>query len=241
MKRKIDENNTDLIFLNISEKKSIKTKKQLKNKNEKKDCIDINTGNIRNYKLDFKQETEIQKKQVFSEQTIVKYEGKNGLDWPESSSCLCWWCCHSFEGSPIPIPISYDENKQIFKVYGNFCSFSCARAFSSKNKDFERNTYLLTYLRYKLTGNIESIKSAPPKEVLKAFGGILDIETFRNTNSIFSLVRPPFLPFNSQIQEEKIEQRINKVPKNTRMAENHSDEKIPKKLSNLGIKTIKKK
>lgn len=253
MKRKNlqEEKNTDLIFLSITEEQEVvskkENKKETKDKNNvslnSKEFISINTGNLVNYSLlEYQYENKDIQNFPKEGQEVISFIGKEGLNWPQSTEALCWWCCHSFSGSPIPIPVNYDDLKKVFKVYGNFCSFQCAKAYSFQTKNSERNTYLLTYLQYKLSGKIETIKPAPPKETLKLFGGILEIEDFRTTKSIFSLVKPPFLPFNSRIQEEKIEQKINKVPKNTRLTENkYPEEKQVKKLSNLGIKTIKKK
>jgi hypothetical protein len=40
---------------------------------------------------------------------------------PEKTDIACFWCAHSFEGQPCVIPER--EEKGVYRIYGNFCSF----------------------------------------------------------------------------------------------------------------------
>src|SRR4029079_16243870 len=51
----------------------------------------------------------------------------------------CWWCCHTFDTYPIPAPLKYDTKKEVFKVIGCFCSFSCSRAYVYSPKTYYYN------------------------------------------------------------------------------------------------------
>ena len=42
----------------------------------------------------------------------------------------CWWCCHSFEGTPLTVPHRYDDRRSKFYTAGNFCSWSCVKSYA---------------------------------------------------------------------------------------------------------------
>ena len=42
----------------------------------------------------------------------------------------CWWCCHPFEGTPLNIPVKYDDRRKKFNTAGNFCSWSCMKSYA---------------------------------------------------------------------------------------------------------------
>jgi hypothetical protein len=106
-----------------------------------------------------------------------------GSAFPTSSSCLCWHCAHAFDTRPIPLPVSFDERRNLFKVCGNFCSFAC---MASYNREYSRSHAgigrgMAIYELYKQMTRTTSpvIPIAPPKQFLTCFGGWMDIETFR--------------------------------------------------------------
>ena len=37
-------------------------------------------------------------------------------DWPAATDVLCWHCCHAFDGPPLPLPIKYDDRRDVFHV-----------------------------------------------------------------------------------------------------------------------------
>jgi len=108
----------------------------------------------------------------------------------------CWWCCHSFNNLPVFIPTAYKNDK--FDNHGFFCSFNCALVYNYNNSD--SSEYIkresLIYLLYKKTNGIDfskniKIKYAPKKELLKKFGGVIDIDMFRKNNKTFNILYPP--------------------------------------------------
>jgi hypothetical protein len=104
---------------------------------------------------------------------------------PEKTETACFWCCHSFNSPPIAIPSHIlDED---WHMYGNFCSPECATAYLFK----ERIDAHVQWERYALLNSLYSedaevpagsprgIRPAPPREVLRMFGGSMDISEFR--------------------------------------------------------------
>lgn len=101
----------------------------------------------------------------------------------EKTDVCCWWCCHKFCTEPCFLPTSEDELKNRIIVIGNFCSWQCVKAFNSSLKDF--NTSNRSYILRKMLKNLgetDKIETAPPRELLKMFGGPLTINEFRNPN-----------------------------------------------------------
>jgi hypothetical protein len=139
----------------------------------------------------------------------IMYEFINSNDnktWPESTNIYCWWCCHPFTCTPCAIPEYYKKDK--FYVYGCFCSFNCAASYNfSKNDDDIWERYSLLNLMYKKLYNNKLVKInlAPPREILKIFGGYMSIEEFRENSlkneKVFSVVRPPLISIIPKIEE----------------------------------------
>lgn len=110
-------------------------------------------------------------------------------EWPESTEYLCWWCCHNFDCSPKCIPTSYDSVKDKFTVTGNFCSWNCAKAYTiyEKPKHISNLSRLIQFVHG--SGDF-LVPIAPPKQLLKSFGGTMTIEEFRQNSSTFELNKP---------------------------------------------------
>ena len=108
----------------------------------------------------------------------------SGADWPDKTNVCCWWCCHKFECCPCTMPTKYDSLRKRFSFVGVFCSWNCTKAYNlDKNdqKKYERSG-LITLLVQQMYGIVSalSIKSAPPRQSLKMFGGYMTIDEFRN-------------------------------------------------------------
>lgn len=112
------------------------------------------------------------------------YKGKE-KELPKKTNIWCWWCCHPFDTVPRFIPTKYDELRRRYKVTGNFCSWSCAKAFMINDSSHitNRSTIMLTSLIREINGSCYNIHSAPPRTTLKVFGGKLSIEEFRNIDN----------------------------------------------------------
>jgi hypothetical protein len=135
-------------------------------------------------------------------------------EWLHKTDICCWWCCHQFDTVPIGYPIKYIDKTNKFRSRGIFCSFPCMIAYSKEQKS--ENKELIKYLFYKLTGLNsfnENLKPAPPRCALKMFGGMLDIDEFRNSipnNKIYQMIEYPMIIARDYIQEVDL-QRIKTV------------------------------
>lgn len=133
------------------------------------------------------------------------YKFIHNTDWLQSTDVCCWWCCHTFQTTPLGLPQYYNKKISKFRVKGVFCSFSCMAAYNnetSKNK----KEYLIKFLYAKLTGEsvTSSIIPAPPRCTLKMFGGELTIEEFRNSfkeHKIFKMVEYPMYISKDYVEE----------------------------------------
>lgn len=129
--------------------------------------------------------------------------------WPRKSSIYCFWCCHPFDNPPCFIPVNYkNENfKNIFYVYGNFCSFNCTKSYiiDTRENNWNKNLELLNFLYRKLYKRDEQIINAPHKKLLKIFGGYMTIEEFRSTfnkNINYNIIYPNMVSLIPQIECE---------------------------------------
>ena len=116
-----------------------------------------------------------------------------------SRDTSCFWCCHSFDWTPSVLPLSYDAYKNIYTCEGHYCSPECALSYLYGTINVSdtvrwnrhallRNMYDLAYTRRDLT-------PAPPRTLLRMFGGPLDIAQYRayirGTNDIIVSDLPP--------------------------------------------------
>ncbi len=107
-----------------------------------------------------------------------KLEQNSESEWPNKTDILCWWCCSNFDSVPLPCPVEYNEQKDIFKINGIFCSWPCVAAYSIEKYE---SLSLVYKIRNKFMGyNIsEEISIAPSRYILKNFGGYMNIKDFR--------------------------------------------------------------
>lgn len=97
---------------------------------------------------------------------------------------VCWWCVHPFPkglAHAIHAPTAYDDLLNKFTTRGNFCSWACAKAWIL-DKNMSRMGEWCQYLaqmRLQAFGRHEPCWPAPKREMLKIFGGELEIEEFR--------------------------------------------------------------
>ena len=117
----------------------------------------------------------------------------------------CYWCKNSFNTQPIELPEDYYNDT--FFCYGYFCSWNCAKAFNIDLNDTStwKRESLLNLMYYKTYGTYKEIIPAPSWLLLIDFGGILDIDSFRNSfvtnNKDYLLLRPPMITRQLQIEE----------------------------------------
>lgn len=184
--------------------------------------MDFNLNNSGNsMKQEFLQEKESTKDLIIPEDEsknnrVVKknlknimYEfinANNDKVWPETTNIYCWWCCHPFTWMPCALPEYLKKDK--FYVNGCFCSFNCAASYNfSKCDDDIWERYSLLNLMYKKLYNSKFIKInlAPPREILKIFGGYMSIDEFRENShrndKTFTVINPPLISIIPKIEE----------------------------------------
>lgn len=116
-----------------------------------------------------------------------------------SADSACFWCCHLFNWAPAVLPISYDAYKNVYTCEGNFCSPECALSYLYKNVRTSDTTRWSrhTLLRHMYSALYErrELSPAPPRTLLRMFGGPLDISQFRayaySTNDMIMTDIPP--------------------------------------------------
>ena len=120
----------------------------------------------------------------YSEKLMIRYQDANrDQKLPEGTDVACFWDCHPFRGTPCAIPIVIEEG--IWRVYGNFCSPECAAAhlFNERldsNVQWER--YALLNRLYAPTSEV-GVRLAPSRNIIRLFGGPLDVSDFRAINT----------------------------------------------------------
>jgi hypothetical protein len=119
---------------------------------------------------------------------------------PQSTEHVsCFWCCHEFNTPRCVLPISYDTYKNIFIVEGHFCSPECALAYNYGNPLISNsvcwNRHSLLNLLYNQMYTDKTLSPAPPRTLLRMFGGPLNIvqyrEYTRTLNNIILATMPP--------------------------------------------------
>ena len=123
-----------------------------------------------------------------------------------SPQTACFWCCHNFDWVSSVLPISYDVYNNIYSCEGNFCSPECALSFNYADNKISDST---KWNRHALLGHLyadlyvnRDLSPAPPRSLLRLFGGPLDIQQYRNyvtgdNNIVLSEIHPIRLLFPS--------------------------------------------
>lgn len=105
--------------------------------------------------------------------------GSNG-EWPLASDLLCWWCKHPFDTIPVPIPVRQGHLQPKYWTVGVCCSWSCVSAYRRRYYSQLSHASLHTFAVSVFGWNAgRAIHCAPDWKALRAFGGCLDIHTFR--------------------------------------------------------------
>jgi hypothetical protein len=132
-------------------------------------------------------------------------------DWPSSTDRWCWYCCHPFQGTPLPMPTKYDDKREVFHVMGTFCSWSCMKGFNLDSSSYMKpvNANNIALFHKKCTGSLARIRSAPPRQCLSVFGGGMSIDEFRAGHSREYQVLPERMILHSHhtVDEAYLQQR----------------------------------
>jgi len=110
---------------------------------------------------------------------LIQYQATEEIrKIPEQVDVACFWCCHRFETRPIVLPVK-DQGEYI-EVQGNFCTPECAMSYLFDQRMDSYTRWEQLSLLNRIYGIDGPIKPAPPRQILKLFGGPMGIEEYRN-------------------------------------------------------------
>jgi hypothetical protein len=98
-----------------------------------------------------------------------------------SEHTACFWCCSMFKGYQFGLPVAYDTYKNIFTCEGVFCSPECSLSYLYKDYSISESIkwHRHVLLKHLYSSILEDVSPAPPREMLRLFGGPLDIKQYR--------------------------------------------------------------
>ena len=127
----------------------------------------------------------------------------HNIQFKQNTKCL--WCKHSFNTLPVEMPEDYYN--ETFYCYGHYCSWNCMMAYNIDLNDTAtwKRASLINLMFYKTYGFFKEIIPAPSWLMLEDFGGILEINDFRNlfiiNNKDYLVLHPPMITRQLQIEE----------------------------------------
>ena len=121
------------------------------------------------------------------------------------TNCVCWHCCHAYDGVGFRLPRIFDPADAVYHVYGWFCSANCAKAYILEHSTFDRGYQMNIFVRMlrDVYGISLAVNEAPPRLSLTLFGGPFDIETFREQTNVCLTLTPPFISYCMLIEERQ--------------------------------------
>jgi len=100
-----------------------------------------------------------------------------------SPQTACFWCCHNFSWVNTYLPTGYDAYKNLYTAEGYFCSPECALSYNYADPNISDS---MKWNRHAMLGHLYGdlyknrlLSPAPPRNLLRMFGGPLDIEQYR--------------------------------------------------------------
>lgn len=146
----------------------------------------------------------------------------------------------------MPLPVSYDERRNRWKTLGTFCSWACAKGFSSDDHNVYRagmRGNLLLLLKKRTTGKLEGIVPAPPRRCLRVFGGNMTIDEFRAVSGAMIVVTQlpeKMVPMELIVHQRRIDAKhASEAPKPNLGQEVDFTPKAPGKNETLRLKRPK--
>ena len=158
-------------------------------------------------------------------------------EWPLKTHVVCRYDGEPFETIPIPLPIGFDDDRNIYTCYGIFCSAACVKAFMENNPVYS-NALSMIWLKKimcEVFGDFDDVVEAPPIELLTKHGGNLNIEEFRKFGKQKTRIlthRPPF--FTCALAFELVKEHGKKKEKTTEKEPQSEVETTP------SLKNVKK-
>lgn len=121
--------------------------------------------------------------------------------WPKTCSVLCWNCAHTFDTTPIGIPVGY--YKELFRTTGIFCSFPCMIRYTRDRCIFVKHKPYISHMFKCLMGRDFDDRPAPEPCTLEQFGGKLSIQEYRNavdSGKMYKFVKYPMFVSRDYIE-----------------------------------------
>lgn len=145
---------------------------------------------------------------------------KNDISGKRSA---CFWCTCDFDNPPIYIP--KNEIRNVYQVYGCFCSPQCGTAYLMQERldssiKFERYQ-LLNHIYGKIYNYEKNIKPAPdPHYILDKYYGTLSIKEYRNlfkNDQLLLVVEKPLTHVFPELYEDNSDFLLNQriIPTST--------------------------
>ena len=147
-------------------------------------------------------------------------------EWPSKTQNLCLYCSEKCPSVPIPKVKNYNLRTDTFYIQGFFCRPCCALGHIRETMfggDHDKS-YVWTQIFLKRYFGVSKFHCAPPKTVLKKYGGTLSFQEFYgNENEIGMKVNfkqtleAPFVnnymihQFESDAQKEDLEEEKNNI------------------------------
>jgi hypothetical protein len=128
----------------------------------------------------------------------------------------CLWHLDKFATQPIGLPVHYDEQSGTYETVGCFCSFQCMYAYRLEHRSAEYAPLNLLFQAYKDAYKeqypgvaIPKLVPAPPRQALKRFGGLMDLEDFLKTSTGWHiLTRNPWMPNMEYVEASDVGKKI---------------------------------
>jgi len=157
--------------------------------------------------------------------------------WPLSSNIACLQDCHHFGGVPVLIPHDYKPETGEYAVFGNFCSFSCAKEYVLEQGYANQREQLA--LLAKLEREVFDIaipeRPAPPRTMLTLFGGNLTVEDYRASgNQTYHIVhQPPCVTHMMMIEAQPLCEDVIDTDQNSQADSKRRSEKFTQQIFSL--------
>jgi hypothetical protein len=139
---------------------------------------------------------------------VVRPCARQHADWPCKTDMWCWHCCHPFDTQPLPMPIKYDDRRDMFVVTGVFCSWSCMKTYNLESANYMKNVismFIRMFIK-RCTGSTAPVQPAPPRIKLRVFGGSMSIKEFRAASSsgTFRVLPPKMIVYDPFVEHEVV-------------------------------------
>lgn len=171
----------------------------IKVKNDKKSTLESELIQLKKENKELKEKISNMMLDNLKKVTVIKNN-------TNCNNIKCWWCDGHSDNSII---LPDKKIKDSFYGLGSFCSFNCALSYNFEKRD--EKVWERCSLLYQLKDKIndpdmnEKIIPAPPKEILKEFGGELTREEYNqlliSIDYSFVKLLPPMVSSTIMIEQ----------------------------------------